>query len=154
MLARLREQNHYCARQSITYSIKSPIFFFFGQNVSILLAVVLMQKKVHISFYKWPGLPKNSTAVQWTVFFLPPTVLSLSGKCLTLNRWAFPFVGVVLVTAHPSQAAVWRGKDRPLNLVNCMYVANFTLHGLLSMMFVLPYNCRGPLGGLVTSQWR
>ena len=66
-------------------------FFFFGQNVSILLAVVLMQKKVHISFYKWPGLPKNSTAVQWTVFFLPPTVLSLSGKCLTLNRWAcFP----------------------------------------------------------------
>lgn len=93
MLARLREQNHYCARQSITYSIKSPIFFFFfGQNVSILLAVVLMQKKVHISFYKWPaGLPKNSTAVQWTFFFLPPTVLSLSGKCLTLNRWAcFP----------------------------------------------------------------
>ena len=156
MLARLREQNHYCARQSITYSIKSPIFFFcFGQNVSILLAVVLMQKKVHISFYKWPGLPKNSTAVQWTVFsFLLLCFHSVVNALPWTDGLAFPFVGVVLVTAHPSQAAVWRGKDTPLNLVNCMYVANFTLHGLLSMMFVLPYNCRGPLGGLVTSQWR
>lgn len=155
MLARLREQNHYCARQSITYSIKSPIFFFFGQNVSILLAVVLMQKKVHISFYKWPGCPRIQLLFSEPFFsFLLLCFHSVVNALPWTDGLAFPFVDVVLVTAHPSQAAVWRGKDTPLNLVNCMYVANFTLHGSLSMMFVLAYNCRGPLGGLVTSQWR